>query len=38
MEAMEKKPHCDREDDWGEVMKEPDEVAAIMRSRLRAPA
>ena len=31
MEAVERKPHCDREDDRGEVMKEPDEVAAMLR-------
>ena len=31
MEAVEKKPHCDREGDRGEVMKEPDEVAAMLR-------
>jgi hypothetical protein len=31
MEAIERKPHCDREDDRGEVMKEPDEVAAMLR-------
>lgn len=31
MEAIEKKPHSDREDDRGEVMKEPDEVAVMLR-------
>ena len=31
MEASERKPHCDREDDRGGVMKEPDEVAAMLR-------
>ena len=31
MEAVERKPHCDRESDRGEVMKEPDEVAAMLR-------
>ena len=31
MEAVERKPHSDREDDRGEVRKEPDEVAAMLR-------
>lgn len=31
MEAIERKPHCDREGDRSEVMKEPDEVAAMLR-------
>ena len=31
MDAIERKPHCDREGDRGEVMKEPDEVAAMLR-------
>ena len=31
IEAIERKPHCDREGNWGEVMKETDEVAAMLR-------